>query len=139
MNLPIELMLAIYDSSCWVTRLKIRMTCKICKNFPLHTDQTLEKSWIDSFKESYNKYGIKYYQFRKFMYYPNKKHKNCDDRCCNDYCSVNLPYKLQILTNEINLIRQDIHARFEKGNYKEIQKEIQKEIEKEIENIPLHP
>lgn len=122
MELPIEILLIIYDYSCWVTRLKIRMTCKICVNFPLLIDNILEKDWIISFKESYKIYGIKYYQFRKYMYYQREKNKNCYDRCCNISCYIELPYHLQSLTNKINLLPK---TQQNLKDHKDLKKQIQ--------------
>lgn len=133
MELPIEIILIIYDYSCWVTRLKIRMTCNICKNFPLLLDNILEKDWIMSFKESFKIYGIRYYQFKKFMYYHKEKNKKCDDRCCNQSCCIELPFKLQSLANKINYLilnnsNKDKHHKDK--HHKDLKKQIQIEIKK---------
>jgi hypothetical protein len=101
-ELPLEIILLIYDSSCWVTRVKIRMTCKLLSNASLLKDHSLEKSWIESFKYSYEKYGFMYYQIKKFMVYHTKKNKNCDDRCCNNNCSIELPLRFTCFINKLN-------------------------------------
>lgn len=134
MELPIEILLIIYDYSCWVPRLKIRMTCKICNNFPLLLNDTLEKSWIRSFKESYNIYGIKYYQFRKYLDYHKEKNKKCDDRCCNQSCCIILPYTLHSLTNKINwlILKYSNKNQKDHKDHKDLKKQIQKLINQNL-------